>query len=124
MLPFAMLTVRSRSILLLAVFSLSSSAGEIRAAAPKTSPSAASKKTKAIPTAAVIPRVEPANVAPTTSDADQSTVRDNDLLDQERERRTVMAERLSRHVLQTIEAARKLGMQDPGAALTELKRSL
>ena len=124
MLPFATLTVRGRSILVLAALCLWSSVAEVRAAAPKTSPSDANKKTTAIPTAAAIPREVPPLAARTTPDADPSTVRDNDLLDQERERRTVMAERLSRHVLQTIEASRKLGMQDPGAALTELKRSL
>ena len=124
MLPFATLTVRGRSILVLAALCLWSSVAEVRAAAPKTSPSDGNTKTKTIPTAAAIPREVPPLAARTTPDVDPSTVRDNDLLDQERERRTVMAERLSRHVLQTIEASRKLGMQDPGAALTELKRSL
>src|SRR5437016_500017 len=104
MLPFATLSVRGRSILFLAVLCLWGAAAEIRAAAPKTSPSDGSKKTKAIAAAAVIPRAEPPLVGPPAPDADQSTVRDNDLLDQERERRTVMAEKLSRHVLQSIEA--------------------
>jgi len=116
-------------------------ATESRAGAPKRSPSAvrpvdplnvdaesavsASQKSKAVLAASGrVPREAAALAAGTTPSADQPTVNDTDVLDAERARRSVRAERLTREVLQTIEAARKNGTQDAGSALGLLKRSL
>jgi hypothetical protein len=53
-----------------------------------------------------------------------STFNDADLLEGERARRTIRAERLNREVLRTMEAVRKQSSSDPDSALGELKRAL
>jgi hypothetical protein len=68
-------------------------------------------------------KVKAAEVA-RTRDLAAPTARDDDLLELERVRRTVLAERLEREVRRTIDAARHESAGDPDAALTELKRTL
>jgi hypothetical protein len=122
MLPTAPKIVRTCVIPGLFVCCLGSSFAETRAGAPKT-PARDAARARTVAQARN-PRVEPALVAGAIPATDQPTARDINLLEEERARRVVRAERLNRDVLRTIEASRKLGMQDPGAALGELKRAL
>jgi hypothetical protein len=52
------------------------------------------------------------------------SVRSDNLLDQERERRQIRGEQLRKDLAQTIDAARKQGAHDPESALAALKRAL
>src|SRR5437899_1614440 len=123
MLPTAPKIVRACVVPGFLVCCLGSSIAETRGGAPKT-PARDAAKARTVVAQARTPRVEPALVAGAVPATDQPTARDTNLLEEERARRLVRAERLNRDVLRTIEASRKQGMQDPGAALAELKRAL
>src|SRR5262245_11508322 len=83
------------------------------AVATADGPPVRSNKTKSVPAALV------KSTAP-----NPATVKDVDLLEQERLLREVRAERLTREVSQTLDAARREGQRDPDAALGALKRIL
>jgi hypothetical protein len=74
--------------------------------------------------AGAVRAVNTAAAAAVTPAAEAGSVKATDLLSEERALRAIRAERLNKEVLRTIEAARKEGRADPGAALTVLKRTL
>jgi uncharacterized membrane protein YgcG len=57
-------------------------------------------------------------------DGGEATAKDVDILNEERARRAIRAERLNREILRTIEVARREFADSPDAALSELKRAL
>src|SRR6266446_6245701 len=76
-------------------------------------------------TADAAKKMKAASTAMARSESDEpATARQTDLLEEERSRRTVRAELLTKQVLRTIEAVRKESSRDPDSGLAELKRTL